>query len=262
MKARLRVNETAVAAASRYFEQAKAARARAVGLAKGIADLEAKLRELEEKAARQAAAKAPAMKVRSWRKREWFEAYRWFTTIGGKLVIGGRDAKQNENLVAHHLDKNDLFFHADIAGGSVVILKDGEHASEQDKKEAAQWAACYSKAWKLGYTSLDVYAVGKEQVSKTPPSGEYLAKGSFAISGKRMWFRSTPLQLYGWLGPEGTLKLQPVLPAANQVRLRLIPGELTGKGAEQAIKKALGLDSLEGSSLGRLPGPIRIVQEA
>jgi hypothetical protein len=35
--------------------------------------------------------------------------------------------------------------------------------------------------------------VRPDQVSKTPPSGEYLSTGGFTVRGERTWFRDVPL---------------------------------------------------------------------
>lgn len=127
-------------------------------------------------------------------KTKWTESYLSFLTSGGKLVVAGHNAKQNDELYAKRLSPGDLFFHADIQGAPTVILKEGQKAGEAERREAAQWAASYSSAWKTGVAAVDVYAVTPEQVSKNA-SGGYVGRGAFAIEGERQWFRQTPLQL-------------------------------------------------------------------
>ena len=125
--------------------------------------------------------------LRKKRKREWYEAFRWMFTSGGRLVLGGKDAKTNEILVRRYLQPNDLFFHADVIGAPSVILKDGINASEEEKEEAATFAASYSRAWKMGLYKVPVFYVEASQVSLSPPSGEYRPKGGIIIKGKREW---------------------------------------------------------------------------
>jgi hypothetical protein len=122
-------------------------------------------------------------------RRRWFHRFRWFETSDGVLVVGGRDAGQNEELVRKYLGGGDTFVHADVHGAPVVIAKGA--TSRMD--EVAQFAASYSGAWKSGHASADVYAVRSDQVSKTPPPGEYLSTGGFTIRGERTWFRGVPL---------------------------------------------------------------------
>ncbi|NHN48671.1 fibronectin-binding domain-containing protein [Halostella sp. JP-L12] len=137
----------------------------------------------------------PSIPVR--RSEQWFERFRWFYTSDDFLVIGGRDADQNEELVKKYLEPGDLFFHAQAHGGPVTVLKatdPSEAAKDVDipqrsKEEAAQFAVSYSSVWKDGRFAGDAYMVTPDQVSKTPESGEFLEKGGFAIRGDRTYFR-------------------------------------------------------------------------
>ncbi|MFC6862882.1 ribosome rescue protein RqcH [Halomicroarcula sp. GCM10025817] len=139
----------------------------------------------------------PSIPVRQ--TEQWYEQFRWFHTSDGFLVIGGRDADENEQLVKKYLERGDRFFHAQAHGGPVTILK-ATGPSEPSKdvdfpqsslEEAAQFAVSYSSVWKDGKFAGDVYMVEKDQVSKTPESGEYLEKGGFAIRGDRTYFEDT-----------------------------------------------------------------------
>ncbi|NLM28971.1 MAG: fibronectin-binding domain-containing protein [Methanomicrobiales archaeon] len=122
-------------------------------------------------------------------KKRWYHRFRWFMTSDGVLVIGGRDASQNEELVKKYMEGGDLFIHADVHGGSVVIVK----GATEHLDEAAVFAASYSNAWKAGHFSADVYAARPDQVSKTAEAGEYVARGSFIVRGERQYFRNTPV---------------------------------------------------------------------
>jgi predicted ribosome quality control (RQC) complex YloA/Tae2 family protein len=144
----------------------------------------------------------PSVPIRS--TEQWYEDYRWFRTSDDLLVIGGRNADQNEELVKKYLDKGDLFFHTQAHGGPATILKatgpsesydESIEVPEQSKEEAAQFAVSYSAIWKEGKFAADVYTVDHDQVSKTPESGEYLDKGGFAIRGDRTYFEETPVSV-------------------------------------------------------------------
>jgi predicted ribosome quality control (RQC) complex YloA/Tae2 family protein len=137
------------------------------------------------------------------RPEQWYEQFRWFHTSEDFLVIGGRSATQNEQIVKKYLDSNDLFFHSEAHGGPVTVLKatgPSEPAHdieipEQSRKEAAQFAVTYSSVWKEGKFAGDAYMVSPDQVSKTPESGEYLEKGGFAIRGDRRYFEDLPAEV-------------------------------------------------------------------
>jgi predicted ribosome quality control (RQC) complex YloA/Tae2 family protein len=132
---------------------------------------------------------------------EWYERFRWFRTSDGFLVIGGRDADQNEELVKKYLERGDRFFHTQARGGPATILKaTGPSEATRDvdipdrsREQAAQFAVSYSSVWKDGVYAGDVYEVAHDQVSKTPESGEFLEKGGFAIRGERTYHEDTPV---------------------------------------------------------------------
>jgi predicted ribosome quality control (RQC) complex YloA/Tae2 family protein len=132
------------------------------------------------------------------RSEAWYESFRWFHTSDDFLVIGGRDAEDNEALVKKYLEPGDRFFHAQAHGGPVTVLKATGPSEPADADieipdrslaEAAQFAVSYSSVWKDGRFAGDAYMVGPDQVSKTPESGEYLEKGGFAVRGDRTYFR-------------------------------------------------------------------------
>jgi predicted ribosome quality control (RQC) complex YloA/Tae2 family protein len=134
---------------------------------------------------------------------DWYQRFRWFHTSTGYLVIGGRNADQNEELVKKYMGKHDRFFHTQAHGGPVTLLKaagpsesaDPVDFSEETLREAAQFAVSYSSDWKDGRGAGDAYMVDPDQVSKTPESGEYIEKGSFVIRGDRTYFEDVPCRV-------------------------------------------------------------------
>ncbi len=172
---RIHVHETVEVNIGRYYDRLKKFKKKKAG---AIAAMQQPVRE-----------KVPAKKIAVFRKPRWYHRFRWMFTSDGVLVIGGRDASQNEELVKRYMEGGDRFVHAEVHGASVVLVK-GE---TEMMDEVAQFAASYSNAWKAGHFSADVYAVGPDQVSKTPESGEYVARGSFIVRGERTYFRNTPL---------------------------------------------------------------------
>lgn len=156
-----------------------------------ISRLEEEARRIYEELERRRAVEM----IRSMRRMEWFERYHWLITSEGLLAIGGMDADQNDKIVRRYLKDNYIFLHADIHGGSAVILITDREYTHRSIEEAARLAACYSRAWTAGYGSIDVFYVKGSQVSKTPPPGQYLEKGSFMIYGEKSWIKNVPLEL-------------------------------------------------------------------
>ncbi len=167
-------------------------------LERKIKRAEEKLGELrmriEEIASREAEERARARRM--VKPRSWYERYHWMITSEGFLVIGGRDAGQNEVIVRRLLDEKDVFMHADIHGAPAVVIKTrGRMPGERSLREAAALAAAYSRAWREGLGEVDVYWVPGSQVSKSAPSGEYLSKGAFMVYGRRNYIRHVRLSI-------------------------------------------------------------------
>lgn len=175
MRLTIHVHDGIEANAGRYYDLAKKFRKKREG---AIAALERPLKPKDE----------TKKQVRSAKPR-WFHRFRWFYTSDGTLVIGGRDAGQNDEIVKKYLEGTDTFLHADVHGGSVVTVK----GRTEKMDEALQFAASYSNAWKSGAASADVYAAAPGQVSKTPEAGEYVARGGFIVRGERTYYRNIPL---------------------------------------------------------------------
>lgn len=120
------------------------------------------------------------------RKPRWYEKYHWFRTTNDHLVIGGRDASTNEQVIKKHAEQDDYVFHTDAPGSPFVVLKrDGQQFSHDDYEEAATFCATYSQAWKNQLSTLDVFQVTPDQVTKETKAGEYIDKGAFMVYGKR-----------------------------------------------------------------------------
>ena len=141
-------------------------------------------------------ARAELLRKPVFLKYEWFMQYRWVITSEGYLAVGGKDAQQNEKVVRKYLGDNDIFLHAEIHGAPAFVLKcGGKVPSSRSLHEVATLAVSYSRGWKEGVGALDAFWVWGRQVSKSPPPGEYLPKGSFMIYGKRNYIRGVKLEL-------------------------------------------------------------------
>ena len=171
------VHETIDQNAGRYYDQVKKFKKKLAGVKVAME------REVQQARTRKVLYQRP--------KKRWFDRFRWFYTSDQVLVIGGRDAGQNEELIRKYLEGGDTFVHADVHGASVVIVKGKTEALD----EVARFAAAYSGAWRAGFASADVYAARPDQVSKTAESGEYLSRGSFVVRGERQWFHDVPLEV-------------------------------------------------------------------
>jgi predicted ribosome quality control (RQC) complex YloA/Tae2 family protein len=230
MRIKLFYNRSVHENAAYYYELAKESREKIAGVEKAMAETE---KEMEK------AGKPEKKDVRVKKAKEWFEKFHHSLSSGGRLILGGRSAQQNDQLVSRHMEDNDLFFHADIQGGAVVILKDGKDADGAELEQAAQMAASFSNSWKNGNASVDVYAVEKKQLTKNV-SGGFVPAGAFAILGERKWFRATALVLRIGLGEKGIMLVPDCSPLRLEKELMLIPtpaGKDKGSLAKSLAKR-------------------------
>lgn len=270
-KASFRIKTKPYEVLNEYFKQAKEYKRKAERAERVLGELEEKMNELAQKMLREETKSKAKI-----RRKEWYEKYHWLITGNGFLVIGGRNIDQNESIAKKYLEANDIFMHADIHGAPVVIIKTGgKQPSKEDLSEAAVIAACYSKAWKTGAGYVDVYWVKGSQISKSPPSGEYLPKGSFMVYGKRNYLRVQLVLGIGVEIEEGTPKIIVGKPERIAEKTRyyaiLVPGDtdpskIAKKLHEHWVKKASGEEKpfIEAVTVEdireRLPGKSRVIK--
>lgn len=213
------------------------------------------------------------LKVRS-KRMTWFSKFLWIETSGGFLAIGGRDASQNEAIVRKYLESRDIFMHADVHGAAVfVILAKGREVPEKDLNEVASLAASYSKAWKAGLSSADVFWVYGDQVKLSAPAGEYLPKGSFMVYGQRNYIRGVRLMIGIGVIYLGDDQYDIIVGPPDLVKSRamayvvVVPGDLNiDKAAEEIrehiVRKCPDVRGLTTRDIMRLlPGKLRIVEK-
>jgi predicted ribosome quality control (RQC) complex YloA/Tae2 family protein len=265
--------------ATRYYERAKKAEGKITGAQKKIAELAERIKKLEQGLIELEQKETVMIEKRD---REWFEKFHWFQSSDGFLVLAGKDQRSNTMLVKRYLEKGDLFLHAELHGAAAVVIKtEGKKAPQQTIDEAAIFSVCYSKAWKDGLSHEDTYWVNHDQVSFSAPSGEYLAKGSFIITGNKNQLKNIPLELavcpvieekwaYVLCGPKTALKASEK--AMKSKIITVIPGEVTkSQVAKKIVAKFLdGLseadkEKIEATNLNELishlPGDCYIKEE-
>lgn len=236
-----------------YYEKGKLAKQKAQGAHAALSESKKKLaeveRELQEAEALKSLKPAQIMEALSKRKeamanKQWYEKFRWFTTSDGFLVAAGKDTVSNEVIIKKYTTQEDVVFHAEITGSPFVVIKaEGKSITEQALKEAAEYAASFSRAWRENAGSADVYWVKVDQLSKSGPSGESIPHGAFFVVGKRNWYRNTPLRIAIGIsvddetcfvgGPIDSVK------AKTKTYVTLLPGDYQGKELLQMIMRSI-----------------------
>jgi predicted ribosome quality control (RQC) complex YloA/Tae2 family protein len=235
--------------AGQFYEQSKKAKQRLEGAkaaleetCKRLIDIDGRIKKAETIEQAKPAEAMEELVKRKIKRREWFEKFRWFVSSDGFLVVAGKDAVSNEVLIKKYTSADDIVFHTDITGAPFVVIKtEGKKPSKQCISEAAQFAAAFSRAWREGFASADVYWVKPDQLSKGGPSGEYVPHGGFVVSGKRNWLHGVQLRLVIGVvvSEDGEIRFVggPVdaIQAKTKAHVMLVPGEYTGKELSKLI---------------------------
>lgn len=181
--------------AEKYYNKGKKAKRKINGVKEAIENTKKEIAKLESKKEIAIEELKEKQKPKEKRELKWYEKIRWFISRDGYLVIGGRDANSNEQVVKKYSKNNDIYLHCDIHGAPSTIVQNNsdDEIPESTLYDAACFASSYSSAWSEGFSSYDSYWVTLDQVSKTPQSGEFLKKGSFVIRGRKNFIRNVPV---------------------------------------------------------------------
>ncbi len=245
--------------AQALYDRRKEALTKAQRVEEAIATTRAEMEAARAKAVK--VAKRPRAKAT---KAMWFEAYRWTISSQGPLILGGRDARTNDQLVKKHLKEGDRYAHADVHGAPSTVIKDGAKASDVTLREACEFALAYSKAWSAGLSSGSAYWVLPEQVSKQAESGEFLPRGAFVIRGKRNYFHDLLVRIaIGEVEVEGHRKIMggPVgaVAARSPRYVVLIPGKEDRETVAKKFASAFAVP-IEEISRAMPAGGVKIIE--
>mgnify|MGYP001181355893 CR=1 FL=1 len=178
---------------------------------------------------------------------QWYQKYHWWYTKNNFLVVGGRNATDNEKLVKTYLGDNDLYFHSEDPGsGSFILFTENNTPDFSDIDETAEGVLALSTYWGLS-SSGDVFYVKGSQVTKTAPSGEYVGKGSFMTYGKKEIIKINGITL-GYCIYDNKLMLAPfrIISRINGKNVKLKPRtdikKMKGRIISNALKKNLNIE--------------------
>jgi len=243
--------------AAKYFYVAKKAKQKMAGLRKAMEDTSTRLETIASEKEQTEA----SLSLKKRRERAWYEKFRWFVSSEGFLVLGGKDATTNELLIKKHTSPSDIVLHADAHGAPFVVIKaEARTPADSTILEAAQLAVSGSRMWTQKVASGDAFWVGPEQVSKKVPSGQYLARGAFMVTGKKNYVKGVELRFAVGIqinedgvrvigGPPsavrthsvGCVEVVPGVTARQGLAKRII-FELSRKLKDESQVKSLGVD--------------------
>ncbi|KAJ9648702.1 hypothetical protein H2199_000615 [Coniosporium tulheliwenetii] len=137
--------------------------------------------------------------LRPVRKAWWFEKFIYFVSSDGYLVLGGKDAQQDDILYNRYLKKGDVYVHADLQGAAHMIIKNKPSTPDapippSTLSQAGSYSICTSTAWE-SKAVMSAWWINSDQVSKTASNGDYLPAGEFRISGTKNYLPPAQLLL-------------------------------------------------------------------
>lgn len=153
-----------------------------------------------------------------------YTKYRWFFTASGKLVVGGKSAIQNDELLKKlkATKKDYLAMHTSTPGSPfAIILASKEKLKKSDIEEAAIFTGCFSREWRSRKQKASIHIFTLNQLSKPLKA----KTGLWKVKGK-IENRSVDLEL-GLLKQEGVLRAVPLITAKNsKIFIKIRPGKL------------------------------------
>lgn len=187
-----------------------------------------------------------------------YKKYRWFFTSSGKLVVGGKSAEQNEELIRSliheaHLDLNSrtslkeytlkkyIVMHTEMPGSPFSIIVN-ENATEEDLVETGIFTASFSRAWREGKRKANVDSFLLEQIYKS----NKMKTGTFGVIDS---IDTKPFELKLFLlKQKGILR---AVPFDKKGAIAIIPGKVPKDNFAQEI--AVKLDIPVEQVLNALP---------
>src|SRR3989338_3446491 len=111
-----------------------------------------------------------------------YHIYRWFYTSQGTLVVGGKSAEQNDELVQKFVASGEDYYvmHTRAPGSPfAIMLKDVKEVGEKELDECAVFTGCFSRAWRERKKKIDVDVFTIKQLSKE----KSMKKGMWRVAG-------------------------------------------------------------------------------
>ena len=90
--------------------------------------------------------------------------FREFSTSSGKLVLAGKDAKNNEELI-EQIEEDEDVLHTSKPGSPFVNIK-SKTTNIKDKKESALFCASKSQAWLDNKSDFEVHLFKGKDIYK------------------------------------------------------------------------------------------------
>lgn len=189
-----------------------------------------------------------------------YTKYRWFFTSTGKLVVGGKSAEQNDELLkALKNSKNDfVIMHTSTPGSPfAVILTDTNDVEKTDLEEAATFTGCFSREWRDSRkkTSVDIFTLSQLSKNQSMKTGTWGVKGEIVRKNVELKLVLTRQKNRLRAVPEQTVK------SKKEIIATFIPGALDKKYVLPKLHVQISSPVAQEEILSALPaGGVKILK--
>jgi hypothetical protein len=187
--------------------------------------------------------------------------YKWFFTSSGKLVVGGKSANQNDDLLfdLKKTKKDYWVMHTREPGSPFsVIISDVEKVSKKDLDECAIFTGCFSRAWKKGMkkAEVDIFKLNQVHKKKKMKTGTWGVVGKIERVKVNLRLVLTKQKKTLRAVPESAVKKKEIL-------AMIVPGKIDKKEAVVGIALEInGGETSKNELLSALPaGGVRVVRK-
>ncbi|MBX4212255.1 NFACT RNA binding domain-containing protein [Candidatus Pacearchaeota archaeon] len=189
-----------------------------------------------------------------------YQKYRWFYTSHGNLVIGGKSAMQNDELLsrAQSLKKDFIVMHTQDPGSPFsIILAPVAKVSQEEYEECAIFTGCFSRAWRAGNKTASIHIFKLSQLAKDSK----MKSGTWGVIGP---IKKTTVDLRLILtNQKGVLRAVPDITLKDKKAglLVLSPGKISKQDMPLKIELELDTPYSQEEVLSALPtGGFRILR--
>jgi len=180
-----------------------------------------------------------------------YKKYRWFFTSSGKLVIGGKSATQNDDLLKNLKRQEDDFviMHTVTPGSPFsIILSPIKDVNESDLEETAIFTGCFSRAWRSGKKREQIHIFKLSQIYKNSK----MKTGTWGVNAP-IEKKSVSLEL-ALTRQKKILRAVPIsVPNKKDILIKIKPGKLEKSHAMPKIQVELSEQLSQEELLSALP---------
>mgnify|MGYP006284632851 CR=1 FL=1 len=193
--------------------------------------------------------------------KEDYQKYKWFFTSSRKLVIGGKSAKQNDELIkrAQGIKKDLICMHTSEPGSPFsIILESSSKVTKKDLEECASFTASFSRAWRSGKRRaiVDIFKILQLYKDKKMKTGTWGVNGEVVKVSVHLGLVLAKQKGILRAIPEKSVRTK------KSILLKITPGKVDKKDMLPKLHMELGEKYSQEEILAALPaGGIKISRE-